>query len=123
EYGKWSDGYVWRSPYQDFVYDYNTNLKDEIEEKDKGGYSFGRKQLYYLDRINTKNRTALFVKDIRYDAIGKDLTFKYANGGNNYLQTTTNTSHILNYPSDPIYVREANVHYKREYSLKLSKIV
>ena len=61
EYGKWSDGYVWRSPYQDFVYDYSTNVKGEIEEDDKGHYQFGRKQVYYLDKINTRNRTAPFL--------------------------------------------------------------
>jgi len=132
EYGKWSDGFVWRSPYQDKVYQYNTNIKGEIEDKDKGGYSFGRKQLYYLDKINTKNRTALFVKDIRYDAIGKNLKFRFDNSNSNYtdkryLGSTIDDWKVLNSTNKDLYVREnkdgVGVEYKREYSLKLSKIV
>jgi len=126
EYGQWSDGYVWRTPYNDRVYNYNTNTKGEIESKDKGGYSFGRKQLFYLDKINTKNRTALFVKELRGDSFGKNLKFKYRNGGSTTLGHTGNGQHSnsLNYTNPNLYVREYNgVHYKREYSLKLSKIV
>ncbi|MFI1772533.1 thrombospondin type 3 repeat-containing protein [Thalassobellus citreus] len=132
EYGKWSDGYVWRTPYQDGIYEYSTNLKNEIEDKDKGGYSFGRKQLYYLDKINTRNRTALFVKDIRYDALGKDLKFRFSNSNNSRKTNIGNTGggadpSSLNYTDDSVYVREdfndVGVSYKREYSLKLSKIV
>ncbi|MDC1324786.1 hypothetical protein N8216_02035, partial [Flavobacteriaceae bacterium] len=123
EYGNWSDGYVWRSPYKDRTYNYNTNLKNKIETSDKGGYSFGRKQLYYLDKINTANRTALFIKDIRYDAIGKDLQFKYTNGGSTTLGSTGEHDDILNKTTGEIDVMETDVHYKREYSLKLSKII
>ncbi len=79
EYGQWSDGYTWRTPYENRLYDYNTNQLGEIEEEDKGFYSFGRKQVYYLDRITTRNKTALFVKDMRYDSVGKDLEFKFSN--------------------------------------------
>ncbi|WP_347922488.1 hypothetical protein [Pontimicrobium sp. SW4] len=150
EYGKWSDGYVWRTPYQDRVYQYNTNIKGDIEKGDKGGYSFGRKQLYYLDKINTKNKTALFVKDIRFDAIGKNLKFQYNNATNminnvftnGSLTTTNNDKYLgntghgsnqnsLKYTNPYIDVREyklrsdgrRGVEYDREYSLKLSKIV
>jgi len=133
EYGKWSDGYVWRTPYNDWVYNYSTNLLDKVEEKDKGGYSFGRKQLYYLDKINTKNKTALFIKELREDSYGKNLKFRYSNNGN---QDIDNTGHgelqnSLKYTNPNIYVRENKprgnnkfgVEYDREYSLKLSKIV
>lgn len=125
EYGKWSDGYVWRTPYKDRVYVYSTNNKGEIEKEDKGSYSFGRKQLYYLDKINTKNRTALFVKELRGDAFGKELRFKYRNAGKTTLGNTGNGMYktSLNYTNPNLYVRENGVHYKREYSLKLSRII
>lgn len=128
EYGKWSDGYVWRTPYKDKVYNYNTNVKGNVEDEDKGNYSFGRKQLYYLDKINTKNRTALFVKDIRYDAIGKDLKFAFTNDNNSNSNVIGNTgsgsnSNSLNHTYSGVIVKETGVSYKREYSLKLSKIV
>lgn len=125
EYGHWSDGFVWRSPYYNRVYNYNTNIKGDIEEKDKGNYSFGRKQLYYLDKINTKNRTALFVKELRADNYGKDLEFRYTNQGNKTLGHSGNGKYknSLNYTNPGLDVQETGVHYKREYSLKLSKIV
>ncbi|TCK68077.1 hypothetical protein DFQ05_1862 [Winogradskyella wandonensis] len=128
EYGKWSDGFVWRSPYKDRTYNYNTNLKGDIEDKDKGGYSFGRKQLYYLDKINTKNRTALFIKDIREDNFGKALNFKFSNSNNGGLTNIGNTGNgsvpqSLNYTNPSLYVKESGISYKREYSLKLSKII
>ncbi len=137
-YGKWSDGYVWRSPHENNVRDYNTNLYNEIEEKDNGYYQFGRKQLYYLDQIKTKNKTAIFVKDIRYDALGKELQFSMHNASNPLCQQfpnacqspfhndgtlkTTGGNAGMN-QTDNIYVRENGVNYKREYSLKLSKII
>ncbi len=128
EYGKWSDGYVWRSPYEDRVYNYNTNLLDDIEDKDKGSYSFGRKQLYYLDKINTKNKTALFVKELRHDAIGKNLKFRFDNannGGSIFIGNTGSGGDPLsiNYNNAGVDVKESGVEYKREYTLKLSKIV
>ena len=128
EYGKWSDGYVWRAPYQDFVYDYSTNINGKIEDDDKGFYTFGRKQVYYLDRVNTKNRSALFIKDIRYDGIGKDLTFKFLNknkGGSSTLGNSGNgtNENSLNFTNPNLNVREDNVNYTTEYTLMLDKIV
>lgn len=128
EYGKWSDGYVWRAPYQDFVYDYNTNVVGDIETQDKGHYQFGRKQVYYLDKINTRERTALFIKDIRYDGYGKELTYRFSNknraGNINVGNSGDNTNeNSLRYTNPNIHVKEDNVNYKREYSLRLDKIV
>ncbi|WP_299436988.1 hypothetical protein [uncultured Aquimarina sp.] len=123
EYGKWSDGFVWRSPYEDGVMDYYTNLKGEVETKDKGHYQFGRKQLYYLDKIKSKEHTAIFVKDIRYDAVGKNLGFWFNSNvtSSGYLSTTGENSG-MNHTSN-IHVRERSVNYAREYSLKLDKII
>ncbi|WP_033408269.1 hypothetical protein [Psychroflexus tropicus] len=123
EYGKWSDGYVWRAPYKDFTYNYNTDTTDDVGAKDKGGYSFGRKQTYYLDKINTKNKTALFVKDVRYDALGKDLKYKFSNNGQINLGSTIEDGDVLNYTDGKVDVLEDEVEYKKEYSLKLNKII
>ncbi len=122
EYGKWSDGYVWRTPYENGVKNYNTNILDQVEEKDKGYYQFGRKQLYYLDKIKTRNKTALFIKDIRYDAVGKQLNFGFNNGSDGAYLQTSGGNNGLNETED-IYVREQGVSYAREYNLKLDKIV
>lgn len=124
EYGKWSDGMVWRTPYESNIYNYSTNLIDEIEEKDKGYYQFGRKQLYYLDKIKTRTETAVFIKSLRYDAVGKDMVFKHQGAGydnEGYLQTSGGNSGMNQ--TEDIHVRERYVNYKREYSLKLDRIV
>lgn len=62
EYGKWSDGYGWRSPKTDY--------------KELGGgknFFWGRKQIYYLDLIRTRSHTAYFVKNLRLDNKGSDI--------------------------------------------------
>ena len=103
--------------------EYYTNLKGHVESKDKGHYQFGRKQLYYLDKIKSKEQTAVFVKDIRYDAVGKDLQFKYNHHvSSSGMLTPTGVNLGMNQTHN-IHVRETNVNYEREYSLKLNKIV
>ena len=57
-YGKWVDDYQWRNPGQGF----NRDLDDEFRS-----FSTGKKELYYLDAIETQTHTAIFVKDIRKD--------------------------------------------------------
>ncbi|TMM52154.1 hypothetical protein FEE95_20925 [Maribacter algarum] len=121
EHGKWSDGYVWRSPYGGKKY--NTNLAGDIETKDFGNYQFGRKQLYYLDKIVSRSHTAYFVKDLRYDSTGAH--------GTNELSSTNQTTYNYTFSTDfvenditgnPERVGE-NLSYKREYQLMLDKIV
>lgn len=125
DYGKWSDGFVWRSPYKGKKY--NTNLAGDIEEKDFGNYQYGRKQLYYLDKIVTREHTAYFVKDLRYDSTGAH--------GNNEFSTSNTTTYQYSFNGNPtvedgvidngstsIAVQES-INYKREYQLLLDKII
>lgn len=56
DYGKWSDGYTWRMPKTG--YNYTDNAKS---------FSWGTKDIYYLNSIVTRTHTALFVKDVRLD--------------------------------------------------------
>ncbi len=67
DYGKWTDGYIWRTPYNN--YDNISNNTASIQAE----YSWGRKQLVYLDKVVTRTHTALFVKSIRQDDIGKSI--------------------------------------------------
>lgn len=60
EYGKWSDGYMWKGPREGY----------EVSEGNDGdtySYYWGRKQVYYLDAVRTRTHTALFVKGLRDD--------------------------------------------------------
>lgn len=67
EYGKWSDGYGWRSPKVGGKTYNNKNF-----------FFWGRKQIYYLDKIKTRTHTALFVKSVRED--DKSTSIQYRNG-------------------------------------------
>ena len=64
DYGKWSDGYLWYNPY------FGDYIEDDIDPLQKS-YSFGRKDIYYLDKISTRTHTALFIKNTRLDATSK----------------------------------------------------
>ncbi len=56
EYGRWSDGFAWRSPKEGFkVY------------KNNKSYFTGLKEIYYLDKVKTRTHTALFIKSLRQD--------------------------------------------------------
>lgn len=66
EYGKWTEGYPWRNPYSgtneipsNYWYD---------DKTDYSNYSFGIKELYYLNSIQTASHTAFFIKSLRKDA-------------------------------------------------------
>ncbi|MBS9464316.1 hypothetical protein KIM67_17970 [Flagellimonas sp. 389] len=69
EYGKWSDGFAWRSPNIGFHTDSNTT-----------SYSWGIKEVYYLDKVKTRTHTALFVKGERED--NKSYTTQISEGEN-----------------------------------------
>ncbi|WP_306026712.1 MULTISPECIES: hypothetical protein [unclassified Allomuricauda] len=56
EYGRWGNGFGWRSPKTG----YHTNGSTK-------SYSWGIKEVYYLDKIKTRTHTALFVKGERED--------------------------------------------------------
>jgi hypothetical protein len=69
EYGKWSDGFAWRSPKIGYHTDGNTK-----------SYSWGIKEVYYLDKVTTRTHTALFVKGERED--NKSYATKISEGDN-----------------------------------------
>lgn len=54
--------FQWRIPYsgQRFMANYNEGLKSYSRD-DKGSYSFGKKELWYLNTIESKNFVAVFV--------------------------------------------------------------
>ncbi len=60
-YGKWTDEYLWRNPGEG----YHKDIDDNIQS-----HSRGKKELYYLDYIQTASHTAIFEKSIRADAKG-----------------------------------------------------
>ncbi|MEX0313279.1 MAG: hypothetical protein AB3N18_03805, partial [Allomuricauda sp.] len=124
DYGKWSDGYTWKQPYEDDARLYTTNQLSEIDEEDFGYFSFGRKQLYYLNKIVSREHTALFIKDIRHDAVGKDFDYSFTNSNAGILENTINPTGnpgTLSQSHD-VHVREIAVPYREEYTLRLDRI-
>lgn len=61
DYGKWADQYMWRNPH--------TGTRKDIDQSNEF-WSYGAKELYYLNSISTRTHTALFIKEIRNDAKG-----------------------------------------------------
>ncbi len=73
DYGRWSKGNPWRFPNERNTY--NKFYKTQTTEN----YSYGMKELYYLNKISTRTHSALFVKSLRND---DDIEFDYDYKGN-----------------------------------------
>ncbi len=114
DYGKWSDAYVWRSPYNG--YDYNTNIAGEVDKEDFGHYQWGRKQLFYLDKIRNRTHTALFVKNLRKDGVGKDLEYKQ-------IHQTVKFDADNKPPTNFNLKIEEDFTHPKEYQLRLDRVI
>jgi len=88
DYGKWSDGYIWKTPHGE---DYNIDPEDENTKS----YTWGRKEIYYLDQIKTRTHTALFIKEHRNDARGQALVYKHRLNKNNSRNLSFNAQSLL----------------------------
>ncbi len=60
------DKYGWRVPYNKDSATYNEGLRKDLTD-DRANYLYGEKELWYLDRIETKNYIAIFTKSDRND--------------------------------------------------------
>ncbi|MFZ1515362.1 MAG: hypothetical protein WAT21_08190 [Saprospiraceae bacterium] len=86
-YNKIHDDYKWRIPYNGYLYNRNelSNKKD-----DAATVSYGEKEIYYLDTIETKTHFAVFVISDRFDGI--DANNQESNAG---LLSTALGSNLL----------------------------
>lgn len=71
DYGRWADSYQWRTP--------DVGYMDEIESEYET-FSYGIKELYYLDAIETSTHKAIFIKSPRKD--GRGVTSRLEGGSN-----------------------------------------
>lgn len=74
-YQKTTNTYHWRAPYEGATYMPGSNQDFD----DKGSYSVGQKELFYLKEIRTKTHIAIYETEDREDALGVDPTLH--NGG------------------------------------------
>ncbi len=73
DYGKWTDSYMWdREVKSDKRIRGRVNRFDA--EKEEVVKSWGVKQLYYLNAINTRTHSALFMKSVRADNVGSSFS-------------------------------------------------
>ena len=132
DHGQWSSAFTWRSPYdtktnyriENSQRNYSTFIDNEVEKSDPGHFMQGRKDLYYLDKIVSKEQIAYFVKDIRYDAIGSDAPYAYKPEKLKDLfgNTATNFSFKDKLLGGDVVVYE-DAKYEKEFQLRLDKIV
>jgi hypothetical protein len=133
EYGKWSDGFTWRNPTENFTYDESSITKQ---------YQWGRKEIYYLDKVKTRTHTALFIKEKRTDNLATKIDISDGSGhvvypdtniqnffkgtDGNWYFTGIFTDIAAPFPPTNYYPVSEHRYYVKTYdhaSLKLSKII
>ncbi|WP_272149611.1 hypothetical protein [Tenacibaculum aiptasiae] len=166
EHGQWSSAYAWRTPYansdligqDNSITDnknyrkYSTYNENNIDKIDAGHFLQGRKDLYYLDKIVSREQTAYFVKDIRKDGIGTDLDYNFTESYNEGKLSAAETEYLKRFEGNPIAINairakfnelrskqnlgnsnptilgetilaEEYASYEKEYLLRLDKII
>ena len=63
------DTYKWRIPYQQNMANYDEGLRS-LNKDNKGNYSYGEKEMLYIEKIETKTHVAIFTLSERKDGIG-----------------------------------------------------
>ncbi len=128
DYGKWTDGYVWRAPYED-----NSYTPGSVQTP-YGAYSMGRKQMYYLNAIKTKTHSAYFIKSLKEDGKGKTINYRpddeyhfrwESNKATLVLGQNLCGSFVANgmYFNVKAYETEKFSSAEKHYTLKLDKII
>lgn len=69
KYTKSKTPYKWRTPFGSGTANYNEGLRSTFSD-DKANYIYGEKELWYLERIETKNSIAIFTLEARKDGWG-----------------------------------------------------
>jgi len=68
-YQKMPFDYKWRTPVGDHIANYNEGLKSDPKD-DKASYIYGEKEIWYLEKIETRNYVAIFTLEPRNDSRG-----------------------------------------------------
>ncbi len=102
----------WRTPIENLKATYTEGLKSDFTD-DKANILFGKKDLYYLDSIITKNYVATFHKSFRQDGLG-------VNGEDGGISTT---ARVMKLDSISLYSKKdrstpvKRVHFEYSYDL------
>lgn len=127
DFGSWTkihyakiDNFKWRTPIEANRASNNEGLRT-VTNDDKGNYLYGEKELYYVDRIETKNYVAIFNLEARGDAYG----VTGENGGvNSSIQNGSRLLRSISLYSKPDYYQNGvnalpikKVNFEYDYSL------
>lgn len=114
--------YRWRVPYNSGKATYNEGLKTDHKD-DQGSYEYGEKELYFINKIETKTHIAVFHQTAREDAKG----VLGENGGLDVSQNSYKLDSICLYSIGEYYdingqpIQNATpikvVHFEYSYSL------
>lgn len=110
--------YKWRVPYEANTASYNEGLKTDPKD-DQGNYVYGEKELFFIQKIETKTHIAIFTISARHDGHG----VLGENGGRDNNQNTYKLDNVKLYskaeydanPSNAIPIKTAYFEY--DYSL------
>ncbi|MDI1233819.1 MAG: hypothetical protein PSX81_06030 [bacterium] len=119
EYKKLTKPYNWRVPYEQMQANYNEGIKSDITD-DQGNYQYGEKEIWYLEKIITKNTVAVFTTESRHDAF----SVKDRDGGMGANSISMHLLRKISLYSKPDYdllgasaVPIKEVHFEYDYSL------
>ncbi|MCB4797228.1 hypothetical protein [Neotamlana laminarinivorans] len=121
DYGKWTDSFMWYREVKDGKRQ-RGRIDVLADEKENIVESWGIRQLYYLNAINTRTHSALFLKSVRNDNMGTHLSksWTYNDVNKGIVQDYANLATGL-YFQDNKYTYDANI--SSSSSLKLDKIL
>ena len=118
-YWRKTDNFQWRTPYAAGKANYNEGLTSDKMD-DRGNYSYGRKELWYIHSIESKTMVAVFETADREDALGADVTGNADNSIANrqqYLKTIKLYSKADWYKNAAEALPIKTVHFVYDYSL------
>jgi hypothetical protein len=107
-YSRSTDNYKWRTPYvndhnNENTANYNRGY-NSVQDDDKGNYSWGTKELWYLHSIESKTMVAKFVTEGRSDGAG----VANENGGKDGSAVLKKLVEIRLYSKSDLYANSTN---------------
>jgi len=117
KYKKSPTAYKWRTPYQQSQANYNAGVKSDYFD-DKANYVYGEKEVWYLDKIETKNTIAIFILENRKDS--KESAGRNGGMGSKSMKLLRKISlyskpEYLSNSATAVPIKE--VHFEYDYSL------
>lgn len=116
-YAKHTNNYQWRAPYGLWSANYNEGFASDAKD-DKGSYVYGKKEIWYLDKIAGKTMVAVFETSPRQDGLG--VIDEHGAKNSNLLLRQLDRIKIYSradYAKGPSAVPVKTIHFEYDYSL------